>query len=234
MAKGYVVDLWCGTKSATEIWKENGFIVISVDSNPDFEPTICKDILDVTAQEIREAVGRVNGSGEYTNPTFVWASPQCTWYSLTNMRWNTHFDPETKEALTESAVMINARVMHTLKIIQELDPVYWVLENPRALLRTMNFMKPYPRATVSYCQYGHDRMKPTDLWGRFPITWNPLLCSLGAPCHVAAPRGSKEGANSPNVKDRVKAAMIPYGLTESIYNSSLESRGEAWKTLRDY
>ena len=41
---------------------------------------------------------------------------------------------------------------------------YWIIENPRGKLRKLEIVKDLPRTTVTYCQYGDIRMKPTDLW----------------------------------------------------------------------
>lgn len=36
-------------------------------------------------------------------------------------------------------------------------------------------------------------MKPTDIWTNHPSPQFKQVCKNGAPCHVAAPRGSKTG-----------------------------------------
>ena len=68
--------------------------------------------------------------------------------------WNNRFNP-----ITPKAKGMIARVKHTLYLIEELRPTYWFLENPFGLLEHMDFMKKYRMATVTYCQYGQDRMK---------------------------------------------------------------------------
>src|SRR3990167_3554246 len=55
-------------------------------------------------------------------------------------------------------------------------------ENPRGVLRKMPFMKDFIRHTVSYCQYGDNRMKPTDIWTN-ALFWKPKpICKNGSPC----------------------------------------------------
>jgi hypothetical protein len=67
------------------------------------------------------------------------------------------------------------------------------MENPRGMLRKLEVVKDLPRYTVTYCQYGDTRMKPTDLWGVVP-KWSPRpTCKNGDTCHVSAPRGSRTG-----------------------------------------
>tara|TARA_R100000963_G_C4617501_1_gene85983 strand:- start:46 stop:708 length:663 start_codon:yes stop_codon:yes gene_type:complete len=213
-----VLDLWAGTCSGTAAWARMGFEVVSVDNDPQFMPTICKDILDVTVEELEEL-------GPFV---FIWASPQCSLYSMANMRWETHFDPETKKPLSEAALLQTKRVKHTLYLIEQLRPTYWILENPRALLRTQPFMTPYQRCTVTYCQYGDDRMKPTDLWGRFPRDFIPKSCRNYASCHKSAPRGSRTGTQG---MDPIEAGKIPFTLSRDLYEAAQTSNGESWATL---
>jgi hypothetical protein len=65
-----------------------------------------------------------------------------------------------------------AMVKKTISLIEDLQPDYWFLENPRAGLRRVMREKFWglgePTGTISWCQYGANRMKPTDLWGEHP------------------------------------------------------------------
>ena len=54
------------------------------------------------------------------------------------------------------------------KLIEELQPRYYFIENPRGGMRKMEWMKGLSRYTVTYCQYGDNRMKPTDIWTNHP------------------------------------------------------------------
>ena len=56
-----------------------------------------------------------------------------------------------------------------LKIIEQRKPTWFFIENPRGLLRKMPFMRDLMRHTVTYCQYGDTRMKPTDIWTNAPL-----------------------------------------------------------------
>ena len=57
-------------------------------------------------------------------------------------------------------------------------------------MRKMPWMQDLPRYTVTYCQYGDKRMKPTDIWTNYPRPNFKPPCSAGDKCHMAAPRGS--------------------------------------------
>ena len=83
-----------------------------------------------------------------------------------------------------------------------------------------------PRKTVTYCQYGTDYMKPTDIWTN-ATHWIPRkMCSNGDTCHTEARRGAKTGiqggqgglraSSSWKKEDRVKRSIIPKELCDEI------------------
>jgi site-specific DNA-cytosine methylase len=202
-----VLDLWSGTASATKAFEDHGHEVITVEIDPRFKPTICSDIMEVTIKQLRE----------YGPFNFGWASPECTVYSVANLR-SGHF--KLGRPATAQAFMQNARVKWTMHLLNELCP-QWVMENPRGMLRKQPFMENIPRVTVTYCQYGDFRMKPTDLWGKFPPAWFPRpMCRKGDTCHEAAKRGSKKGTQNQSRDNRI---MIPYELGESLLKSCSKS-----------
>ena len=90
-----------------------------------------------------------------------------------------------------------------MDLIQELKPDYFFIENPRGGFRKMDFIQGIPRYTITYCQYGDNRMKPTNIFTNYP---NPNFlppCKNGMSCHVSAPRGSATGTQGIKlVKDR--------------------------------
>lgn len=80
----------------------------------------------------------------------------------------------------------------------------------------MDFMQGLPRYTVTYCQYGDTRMKPTDIWTNHPNPKFKKPCKNGDKCHEAAPRGSRTGTQG--LKDKKERAIIPKQLCEHIVN----------------
>ena len=84
------------------------------------------------------------------------------------------------------------------------------------MLRTIPFMEQFHRKTVTYCQYGDTRMKPTDIWTNLE-SWNPKPpCKNGDTCHEPAPRGTRQGTQGlENAKER---ARIPPDLFKEIFN----------------
>jgi hypothetical protein len=115
-------------------------------------------------------------------------------------------------------------IEHTLDLIHDLAPAYWVMENPRGMMRKHPVVAGLERRTVTYCHYGEHRMKPTDLWSD---CWPPSLvlapeCKNGDPCHVRAPRGSYTGTQG-MAGDRsgywVKS-VIPYPLASAVLDAA--------------
>ncbi|MGA4501549.1 hypothetical protein ACPC0Q_28995 [Bacillus bombysepticus] len=72
-----------------------------------------------------------------------------------------------------------------------------------------------PMYTVTYCQYGENRMKPTDIWANHEAPNFRPMCKNGAPCQETAPRGSKGGVQGQ--KDARERSRIPKRLCEHIY-----------------
>ena len=71
----------------------------------------------------------------------------------------------------------------------------------------MGFVKGLERYTVTYCQYGDTRQKPTDIFTNHPNPEFKPACKPGAPCHEAAPRGSRSGTQG--LRNKVERARIP-------------------------
>lgn len=81
-------------------------------------------------------------------------------------------------------------------------------------LRKMRFMQGLPRYTLTYCQYGDTRQKPTDIFTNHPNPMFKAPCKSGDSCHEAAPRGSKTGTQG--LKNHVLRSVIPDGLCNHI------------------
>jgi len=195
-----LLELFCGTKSIGKVFKAAGHEVFSVDIDVMHEPDLCADILKIDLSLLPWI------------PDVIWASPPCTTFSVASMghHWgggNGAYQPKTKEAI------IGLRLMAKTKgIILKLNPKLWFIENPRGVMRKVIGLDKY-RKTVTYCQYGDYRMKPTDIWTN--ANWAPRpMCKNGSPCHEAAPRGSKTGTQG--LKGAVNRGVIPAQLCEEI------------------
>ncbi|WP_375179925.1 DNA cytosine methyltransferase [Enterococcus rotai] len=202
-----ILELFAGTRSIGKSFEKRGHEVFSVEwdkkhDNIDWYV----DISTITAQDILVKFGQ---------PDVIWASPDCTSYSIAAI--SHHRSKEANGNLapkSDYAKFCDQVNENVLKLIQNLNPKYYFIENPRGGMRKMSFMKDVPRYTVTYCQYGDTRMKPTDLWTNHPQPNFKPMCKNGAACHVAAPRGSKTGTQG--LKGSVKRSKIPKELCEYI------------------
>jgi hypothetical protein len=106
-------------------------------------------------------------------------------------------------------------VAKAIELAEGLKPKFgFLIENPRGMLRKLPVVQGLSRRTVTYCQYGDNRMKPTDIWGDVPNWVAKDPCKNGDDCHVAAPRGSTTGTQG--LKNAKLRSMIPYALGQEI------------------
>jgi hypothetical protein len=202
-----VLDLFCGTKSIANAFEAKGHEVYTIDWDKGFDPTLSADIGTLTAQDIIELCGGV--------PDVIWASPDCTTYSVAAISRHRRRDLDGNlTPISDYAKRCDEVNRHLIELIKKLNPKFWFIENPRAGLRTMSFMKDLPRYTVTYCQYGENRQKPTDIWTNHKNPRFKPPCKAGAPCHEAAPRGSRTGTQA--LKNSVERSKIPILLCEHI------------------
>lgn len=208
-----VLELFAGTRSIGKAFEAAGHKVISVDWDKQFENIdLYADIGALTAEEVIELCG-----GQ--TPDVIWASPDCTTYSIAAISHHRTREPNGNLApKSDYAKKCDEINQHVLALINELNPHYWFIENPRGGMRKMNFMQDLPRYTITYCQYGDKRMKPTDIWTNHPEPNFKPPCKNGAPCHEPAPRGSKSGTQG--LKNKVERARIPEEFCKYIVSIS--------------
>lgn len=201
-----VFDFFAGTGSSTRAFEDAGDTVITFELDKQFDVTEHADIMKLTAHELMRKYGR---------PDFVWASPPCTAFSVASIGHHWTGGKGAYIPKTEEATYNQGLVSKTREIIDALNPRNgYLIENPRGVLRKLSPVQGLLRHTVTYCQYGDDRMKPTDLWGGVP-GWVPReMCKNGDACHTAAPRGSRTGTQGrAGARER---SMVPYELGKEI------------------
>ena len=204
-----VLELFAGTRSIGKAFEARGHEVFSVEWDKDFEHIdLYADIGQLTAQEILDKFGR---------PDVIWASPDCTTFSVAAIGYHRRKNPKTGslDPISEYARFCDEVDKHVVALIQELAPTFYFIENPRGGMRKMEWMQGLPRYTVTYCQYGLFYMEPTDIWTNHPDPQFKPPCKNGDPCHEASPRGSNNKGlqRLRGSKDR---SIIPAELCEHI------------------
>lgn len=209
-----VLDLFSGSKSFANVAEDLGARTFTIDIVPEYLPDLVAD------------VGKIKPSDLPFKPDMVWASPPCTTFSVASI--STHWTgghrayiPKTQKA--KEAIEL---IKKTARLIAELKPKYWYIENPRGVLRKIiplildkelgNF---WIQRTVTYCQYGDSRMKPTDIWTN-DFDWVPRpMCKNGDSCHVPAPRGAKTGTQG--LSGSYERSKVPEELCLELLESKL-------------
>lgn len=210
-----IVELFCGTKSFSNVAQERGHKTFTVDIDKSFNPDLVfdltKNILDskILSKKIQES-------------DIVWMSPPCTTFSMAS--GNKHWDID-KNAKTQEA-FIGKRLLSVCRGIGDycdgLGKIYFI-ENPRARARWF-LPNDKTRHTIWYCQYGDKRAKPTDIWTNLS-DWDGKQCNNGNKnCHhEPAPRGSKTGTQG--LKGSMQRGQVPRELCIELLELIEKERG---------
>jgi hypothetical protein len=203
------LELFSGTKSFSKVMAMNNHDTLTIDNDNSLNPDSCKDILEYI---------------DYTPYDVIWASPPCTAFSVASIgkNWRNGFP------ISPNAALGLRLLERTILIIAVNNPKVWYIENPRGMMRKVidslfkkYNIKNYRRVTISYCQYGDTRMKPTDIWTN-DFNWIPkAICKPKSSCHESAPRGSRTGTQG--LKGSKDRSMIPYQLGLEIRNTIIKN-----------
>ena len=155
-------------------------------------------------------------------PDVIWASPPCTSFSVASIGKHWTLDRRPKSEGAEMGLKILKKTIDIILYYKQFNPnLIFYIENPRGMMRKMDIFSKsltHIRHTVTYCQYGDTRMKPTDIWTN-NFDWTPRpACKNGMPCHISAPRGSTTGTQG--LKGSYLRSQIPYELCKEIINAT--------------
>ena len=202
-----VLELFSGTGVLSAAFRKRGHETLTVDWEESHKPDLKADIGTLSVDDVVRLFGR---------PDVIWASPDCTTYSV--MCISRHRDGvKPKSEYAAQCDRVNA---HVCDLIRELKPKAWFVENPVGMLRKMPFILELmddtggKRHTVTYCQYGERRQKPTDIFTNHPDPQFRPPCRRGDKCHDAAPRGSKTGTQG--LRGKLERAKLPDELCRHV------------------
>lgn len=211
-----VLELFSGTGSISKAFERHGHKTFRVDWDERFDADLHIDIEKLTADMIVRQFGY---------PDVIHLSPDCATFSVAAISKHRRKD-EFREGLvpiSDYARKCDRVDVNAMRIIRDLQPPLFWIENPRAGMRKADWIQWAPRYTVTYCKYltklplEQRRMKPTDLFTNHP---NPDFippCKNGDPCHVKAPRGSTTGTQGRSLLEKYS---IPDDLCEHIVKVS--------------
>ena len=163
-----ILELFSGTKSISKAFPDAE--VVSVDTDPTFDPTFVCDIMDFDYTQ-------------FDSFDYIHASPPCTEYRILQTSYYgrkrtvngvlTDFTPAVHEA---QLVNSDRLVLRALEIIEHFRPKCWTIENPcvpgwKFSLINREFMKDLNYTICNYCMYNNHgtRKKPTVFFNNFGL-----------------------------------------------------------------
>lgn len=119
-----VLELFSGTRSIGRAFEKRGHDVFSVDYDERFVANVHEDIEYLTPEMVLEMFGR---------PDVIWASPDCTTFSIAGISHHRTKNQNTGQldAKSEYALKCDRVDLQTVRLIRDLRPTYWFIENPR-------------------------------------------------------------------------------------------------------
>lgn len=119
-----VLELFAGTRSISKAFEARGHQTFSVEWDRDFQDIdLYADVLTVTPDMILERFGK---------PDVIWASPDCTTYSIAAISHHRRREPSGNLAPVSDYAKFCDRVnLHVHNLIMALSPKVWFIENPR-------------------------------------------------------------------------------------------------------
>lgn len=227
-----VLELFAGSRSIGKVADKMGFEVFSVDIKPFDKIDLVKDINELEISDIPFI------------PDMIVAGTPCTTYSLAAISHHRYTDYSPKSEFAKFCDLMNVRLLSLIKKWNELNPkLCWYIENPRGVLKHMDFMRGIPSTMITYCSYGDIANKPTIIWSNNlrslfnPDGWEGRpICKrykyddngnvINKHCHhEPAQRGSQTGTQGK--KGNYERSEYPVELCEELLISTAKKLGYA-------
>ena len=119
-----VLELFAGTRSIGKAFEARGHEVFSVEWDKTFPNiSLYADVGNITAEDIIRVFGK---------PDVIWASPDCTTYSVAAISKHRRKQKDGDLApISDYAKFCDKVNAHVVELIEDLQPRYWFIENPR-------------------------------------------------------------------------------------------------------
>ncbi len=201
-----VWEFFAGSRSFSKEAEKRGYTTYTTDIEPFDNIDQVVDVFDFDVDLALSKTGR---------PNIIWFSPPCKYFSIASCGHHWDFDGGSNYYPKSEGALIGLKILSKIKdLIRELKPDYFIIENPRGLMRKMPHLRNYRRTTAWYCRYGHNTAKPTDLWTNFPIHLKTCRNSNPDCHHERAPRGSTKGIQG--INGNYERSKVPSDLCNSI------------------
>ena len=153
-------EFFAGSRSFSKEASKRGFVTYTTDIEP-FESI--DQICNIFDFDIDLALAKTG------KPDIIWFSPPCNKFSVASCfhHWDkigSCYVPKSEGAKIGLLIMDEVN-----NIIDKVKPKFFIIENPRGLMRKMAPFKKHIRQTVWYCRYGAKTAKPTDIWSNFRL-----------------------------------------------------------------
>lgn len=195
----YILDLCGGTGGWSRPYVEAGYRVMTVDplaekNGSNYLGTVQEFYSAMVAKTIFRP--KIHG---------VLFGPPCTEFAGSGARWWKKKNPK----LLEDAIEV---VQTGLKIIEEVDPEWWALENPVGRLVRMVPEVGECKMTFHPCYYGDPYTKRTCLYGNFNMDLKQN--------YVSPSEGSKMHKLPPGPDRWKKRSITPEGFANAFFKAN--------------
>lgn len=212
MSKGVVWEFFAGSRSFSKVAEARGYTTYTTDIQ-DFEGI--NQVCNVFDFDIEEAIKQTG------KPNIIWFSPPCTSFSIASCVHHWNYDGKGTYTPKSEGAILGLKIMDKVnEIIEKVKPDFYIIENPRGLMRKMEGFKRHSRYTAWYCQYGHHTAKPTDFWTNFNLQLKTCKNSNPHCDHERAPRGANkgiQGVKNPKGSNYFRS-IVPSKLCETVLN----------------
>lgn len=227
MGNMQTLELFAGSCSFSKVAQSLGYSTLTVDIKQHGQIDLVADVAELSPDKINFI------------PDIIWASPDCTTYSLLACAHHRYTDGSPRSEKAEEADEVLAHLIQLIGEFMLINPamVYYI-ENPRALMRTSNIMLEHLNPTgdiftektaknvlkmgiktIWYCQYGDTRAKPTDIFTN-DHRWLPRAECYNSnnKCHHEKVKSGEESGTK-RLKNSYERSKIPSALFYELMNN---------------